>query len=315
VKRSTSQPSARRRAGDSSSEKRRQNSKPGVSFDDLKAHRYEDVLIEDENAISLQLNNVTLSRSRFVRVRCKAAKIKESQFVHCIFEDCYFRGAEFSGVNLTGSYFKDCNLHKTSFQGCCLWYVRFHRCSLDYDAILRCIPTESSIAVPLLRSLRSNALEMGEKGIADRILVCEIGKQKAELANRFRGISDYYRTRFGTLERIVSLARLIGLTLSGWLWGYGLKLTNLFASAFAVILAFSLWMYKYGRFHVDGGQRELGLDFAHSIYVSVVTFTTLGCDTLSPASSSTHVAYAAESFFGVLFLGFLAAATYRRFSR
>jgi hypothetical protein len=283
---------------------------------DLKSGESNSVVIADEDVPSLQLKGMNLRRASFIRVRCKAAKIQESRFIHCIFEDCYFRETNFAGVDFTGSYFKDCNLYKATLQGCRLWYVRFHRCSLDYEAILRCIPAETSIAVPLLRSLRSNALEMGEKEIADRILLREIEKEKEEFKNRLLGVSDYYRSRFGTLERLESGLRLAGSVLSGWLWGYGLKLRNLFLVAFVLIFGFSLWLYASGSFEIAGKEGEpVKLDLARSLYISVVTFTSLGCNTHSPVSVSAHIALALESFLGVLFLGFFAAAIYRRFSR
>jgi len=287
-----------------------------IKIKDIAPSVMENVLISDENIPSLKLKDVNLRRSCIVRLRAKDAKVRESSFIHCVFEDCYFRNAEFFNVNLTDSYFKECNLRKASFQGSCLWYVRFYRCQVDYDGILQSLPSETSIALPLLRSLRQNALEMGEKKVADKILLLEIETDKQELRNQFLAKTDYYRKRFDFLQRIISGFKYLGMILSGLFWGYGLKLRNLFFSALVGILIFAFLIMKFGEFVTDASPYvAVKLNFWKSLYLSIITFTTLGYGDVVPHSMFASIVCAVESFFGFIFLGFLAAAVYRNYSR
>jgi len=274
----------------------------------------ENLLLADEDKPTLKLDNVTLKRCFFVRLGLKNAEFRKVNFHQCVFEDCYFRRSTFYDVDFTGSFFKDCNLERASFEAVRFWYVRFLRCRLNYDEILQCVPAEPNIAISLLRSLRKNAIEMGQKEIADRLLEREIQAEKCELKNRFLGVSAYYRRRYNSVDRLLSAGKFVGLVLGGWILGHGLKLRNLLISAFILILAFGLWFSQFGLFNHDTSE-GIYLNFWKSLYLSLATFTTLGCSEYGPASALTYIACGIESFLGVVFLGFLAASVYRKFSR
>lgn len=292
------------------------HNKKTCKIQDIKTSLATNLLLADENNPSLELKDANLKWCLFLRLGMKDGRIHDCIFRHCIFEDCYFRNVRFRNVNFTGSFFKNCNLTKATFEACCFWYVQFSRCSINYDEVLQSLPSESNIAVPLLRSLRQNALEMGEKRIADKILLREIEIEKQELKNQFYSRTEYYKSRYKPIERLLSGVKFLGLWINGFIWGYGLKLQNLLLSAFVCILIFSSLLLIFGQFVISENPNvAVKLNFGRSLYLSIVTFTTLGCGDFTPASIFTHVVCAAESFFGVIFLGFLAAAVYRKFAR
>lgn len=276
--------------------------------------RAENLLLADEDKPTLKLNNVKLKRCLFIRLGFKNAEFRKVNFHQCVFEDCYFRKSAFYDVEFTGSFFKDCNLERASFEAARFWYVRFLRCRLNYNEILQSLPMEPNIAISLLRSLRQNAIQMGEKEIADKLLVRQIKTEKRELKNRFLGVSAYYKRRYDSVDRLLSLGKFVGLVLSGWIWGHGLRLKNLLISAFILILAFGLWFSRFGLFN-HNSCKDVCLNFWSSLYLSIATFTTLGYSEYGPASLFTYIACGIESFLGVVFLGFLAASVYRKLSR
>jgi hypothetical protein len=157
---------------------------------------------------------------------------------------------------------------------------------------------------------------MGDKEDADRILLRQIKAEKQEFKNRFLARTAYYKKRYGPLERCASGINFLTLTLSGLLWGYGLYLRYLFSTALICIFVFALAMYKSssGAFCGSNG-KVLCLNFGESLYVSAVTFTSLGCNHIMPMSRYAYILSSVESFLGVIFLGFLAAAVYRKFAR
>ena len=290
------------------------HNKEKYKLENIPSEPLENVLIADENKPGFTLKHKSLKRSLLTRLGMKQAVVHDFSFYHCIFQDCYFRSAKFSNVNFTGSTFKDCNLRKATFEECNLWYVQFSKCWLSYDAILQSIPTEPNIAILLLRSLRQNAIEMGEKKVANKILLREIEIEKQELKNQFCARTKYYKDRYGTIERVLSFVKFLGLKISGLIWGYGLRLQNLIASALLGMLVFAYLIYKYGAFvQKDNGQ--IDLSFVQSFYLSVITFTTLGYGDFTPASFWSYFICASESCIGIIFLGFLAASVYRKYAR
>ncbi len=282
---------------------------------DIPSDMSENLLIADENNKGGELKNTNLKWGMLVRLGMKDGRINDCIFRHCIFQDCYFRNVKFRNVNFTGTFFKDCNFSKATFEACCFWYVRFSKCWLNYDEILQSIPPESNIAISLLRSLRQNAIEMGEKKIANRILLREIEIEKQELKNQCCAKTEYYKSRYDTIERVFAGAKYLGLQTSGLIWGYGLKLRNLIVSALLGILAFAFLIFKFGTYVSNRDSGGIDLSFLQSLYLSIITFTTLGYGDFTPGSFSSYAICAIESIIGFVFLGFLAASVYRRFAR
>lgn len=272
------------------------------------------LLIADEDAPDIKLGGVSLKRNLLIRLGLRSANFKDCQFLKCIFEDCYLRKAEFHNVDFTGSFFKGCNLEKATFEACKFWYVHFFRCRLNYEEILQCLPTEPNIAILLLRTLKQNAVEMGEKKIADKLLIKEIETEKRELKNRFLGVSEYYKKRYDIIARIKNGLMFLALSFSGKIWGHGLRIVNILRSAIVIILVFALLFHQYGVFGYRSGN-VVSITLMQAIYVSTITFTTLGYGDYTPVSIISQFMCAAESLLGIVFLGFLAAAVYRRLAR
>jgi len=282
---------------------------------DIPKYLSTNLLIADEDNPQGELKDVNMKWGMLIRLGMKEGKIHDCIFRHCIFQDCYFRSVKFRNVNFTGSFFENCNFSRATFEACCFWYARFSKCWLNYDEILQSLPSEANIAISLLQSLRQNAIEMGEGKIADKILLREIIIEKQELKNQFWAQTEYYKKRYNTIERFRSGVKFWGLCISGLICGHGLKLSNLLVSAILGILAFAIFIFKLGSFASSDNGTHVDLSFVESLYISVVTFTTLGCGNFLPTNSGSYAICAIESFVGVVFLGFLVATVYRRFAR
>lgn len=272
----------------------------------------ENLLFADENKLDLKLDNAKLVRCLFIRISCKSARINGTTFHRCVFKDCYFREGIFHDVDFTASFFKDCNLEKAIFRTSRFWYVRFIRCQLNYDGILESLsPLEPNIAILLLKTLRQNAIQMGEKRTADKLLVKQIDFEKRDFKNRIWGSTDYYRQKKyrGFYSKIVNSFRWISLVLSGWIWGHGLKIKNLLLSAFILIFIFAGLLFCSGR------SDPVPMSFGKSLYLSSATFATFGYIKDVPSSPLPLILCSIESFLGIIFLGFFAASVYRKFSR
>lgn len=235
---------------------------------------------------------------------------------HCRLEFCNLRNASFERVNFTGTSFIDCDLRKASFIGCILWYTSFTRCQLDYDAVLECEPHETNIKRVFLRSLRLNAASTGDKEWVDRLHLRELRAERDDLWNIVWQRSAYYRTKYTPHDRVQSAWRLLRNWSSNLFWGHGISLRRLVTAGAVVTCLFALLCWKLSaRYIVAGTASPRHLTFLESVYYSAVSFTTGGFGDIMPGNAMARAITATEGLVGAVFLGFFAAAVYRRLSR
>ena len=274
------------------------------------------LLFIDEENDDLELRDVHIERSMFVRLGMKRARFQGCQFLHSIFEDCYLRGATFVNVDFTGSLFKDCNFERARFHSCSLRYARFQRCLLSIREILGSLPTEPNLRYQVLRSLIQNEREMGNKEVADELTVAAIRVQKEELRYRVLARSSYYKDRYDNSDRLLSLVRLLTLLLSDAIWGCGLKIGRLLISGAGCIVVMALAIVCFSLpYYPPGECMSRMLRFGEAIFASALAFATVGFGGYAPASWGSHVVLVVGSLSGAVFIGFLAASIYRRIAR
>lgn len=274
------------------------------------------LLFVDEEFDDIEIHEIDIRRSLFVRLGLKHGKFSGCHLTQNIFEDCYLREAEFRNVDFSGSFFKDCNLERAKFQSCTLRYMRFTRCIIDYDEILGSLPAESDLQLQMLNSLKQNAIEMGQTKVADKLLLQLINAEKEELRNRFSLPTSYYKERYNNwLTRATAFFKWANMLIDELLWGYGLKPIRLIISALIAIILVAVIMTSLNLqyFYTDQITPK-NLSFFEALYVSAVTFG-IGIGGYTPATVTSQIVSVIERFVGVVFLGCLVATIYRRIAR
>ena len=285
---------------------------------DMRRHiRFADDEIADGGNDIPHIKDGHFVRCDFDNVGLKRAVFEGGSLTKCRFIDAYMRRTRFDGVDLTGTLFVRCNLKYASFDRCDLRYVEFRECTVDYENILRNSPKEVNLKRSLLHGLRMNAVSLGELRMANRLFLLEMEAMRTEEMHIMRGASKYFREKYTGFNRFKATVRLLGHYAELVLWGYGLRMTALFrTAAIAIILATVLISSSGTRFLTVGintDPRSLG--FLESLYVSTVTFATLGYGDYAPVDVFGRIVMSAEAVSGAIFLGFLAAAAYRRIAR
>lgn len=262
------------------------------------------------------LADVKLSHCLLVDKYLRDAVVKGGILRHCRLEFCNLRSATFERVDFTGTVFINCDLRKASFNACTLWYTSFDRCLLNYDAVLASEPSETNIKRLFLRSLRLNAVSTGDKEWVDRLLLRELKAERDDLWNIVWPLTDYYRTKYSTHDRIRSAWRLVRHWSSSLFWGHGISLWRLVTSGAATAGLFALLCWKSSaQYLVAGTPSPRTLGFMEALYYSTISLTTGGFGDIMPGNAAARVITAVEGSVGVVFLGFFAAAVYRRLSR
>lgn len=273
-------------------------------------------LFSDAIKDDLQVGGSTLRTCRFVRIGAKNARFESCSLTQCHFEDSYMRNAFFKDVDFTGSTFRNCNLEKASFQGCNLRYCTFQSTLLDRDEIIACLPVEPNLRRDLARSLRRNFENLGDKEGADAFLNLEIAAHEQELLGAFRRKTTYYKTHYSGVDQALAGLKFLGSKLSGFIWGYGHRVSRLLASYVALTFLFSLTTYFSGlEFRTGSSESVRALGFWEATYYTFAGTLGVGTDAFRPVSAGARALELGESFVGTIFLALLAAAAYRRIAR
>ncbi len=235
---------------------------------------------------------------------------------HCRLEFVNLRDASFDRVDLTGTTFTQCNLRHARFVNCNLRYVNFNQCQLDYGAVLESAPNEPNLRQELLRSLRCNALSMGDSRQAEQLLAQELVAEREELWNRIVVRTEHYRKRSSGWDRIVAGRDWLGWWVSHLFWGHGLALGRIPTSGAFVVATFAaLCVALPAHYRFEGAAGARALTFSEALYYSAMSFTTGGFGDIMPGNEVARVITSVEGLIGVVFLGFFAAAAYRRLAR
>lgn len=198
----------------------------------------------------IQLNNYIFRKLSLKECKFEDCSIKYSH----ICEYSYLRHASFKNVDFTGTLFENVNLEKAKFEKCKLYYVKFENCIIDYKEIIKSKPNKPNLAINLLKSLYKNELQQGNEQNADEILLL-LKQEEINLYKRYLGCRgedsekeewekpNYYEDEMKRrgLSRFKVRRLLIVSQLSKYIWGYGIKITNIFYAMLFLIILFSLF--------------------------------------------------------------------------
>jgi hypothetical protein len=281
---------------------------------DLHVARVE--IANDAVPIQTELSGMHIECSHFYDLWMRISTVKESQIKYSLLERVNLRDATLQQVDFTGTTFVECDLSQATLSGCGLWYTRFERCRLNYESLLNNLPREDNLKTQVLRSLRLNAANEGDVRQANRLLLYELDSERADLYNRFMHTSPYYKERYKDLERAKACVSWIAHWVQRIGWGYGLRLRNLSFSISSIILVTSCLLTISGALYSVGvNDPPRTLNFLESLYVTVITFCTVGFGDITPASNLGRTISGATAILGVISWGFFVAAVYRRLAK
>jgi hypothetical protein len=264
----------------------------------------------------VQLTGLSMECSRIYDLWLRKAILKECDIKYSMLERVNLRNAKLQQVDFTGTSFVNCDLSQAELSGCCLWYTRFDRCMLNYDSMLANLPNEYNLQTHVLRSLRLNASSEGDTRQANRLLLLELDSERRNLYQCFMHTSSYYRDRYKGVERALAFVHWLEHWAQRLAWGYGLRLKNLSVNIAILILVISLVIYSSGStYNVGETDSARALNFSEAIYVTIITFCTVGFGDITPAALGGRVIASLTAVFGVIAWGFFVAAIYRRLAK
>jgi hypothetical protein len=223
----------------------------GVTWLDLRGLRIEGTQVD-----KAYLKNINLRWAVFRDVGFKNARFHNCNFSQVQFQDCYLRRAEFEKCDIVNSRFDSCDFSQAVIRDSRVDFASFRNCEISLEAI-RFPPDISARAiVRVCRSLKLNAMSMGNFADAGQLTYLE--KTYERLGYRRDGAWG----RWG-----FSLAQSL-------LWGYGEKPWRL-----ALTMAANIFIFG-ALFHVLDPLP--GKTLWEHIYFSGITYLTVGYGDLAP---------------------------------
>lgn len=270
----------------------------------------------DSLPAGIQIEGLRMECSRLYDVWLRKALLRECDIKYSVLERVNLRNAKLQQIDFTGTTFVDCDLSQSEFSGCCLWYTRFDRCRVNYQSILRNLPHEDNLQTQVLRSLRLNAVSEGDTRQANKLLLRELDSERRNLYNCFMHTSDYYKDRYKSVKRFAAFISWLGHWAQRIVWGYGLRLKNLALTIALLIFVLSLVAYETKALYNFGASAEpRALEFLDAVYVTIITFCTVGFGDITPATAGGRVMASVTAVCGVIAWGFFVAAIYRRLAK
>ena len=188
-----------------------------------------------------QVGRATWRNRYFKDFNALEASFDDCDFRYSVFERAYFRDAKFTNCRFDGARFTDCNFKNASFYKCDLKFVQFHRCILDVADLIPSLPFEPNIRRDALQNLRANAMSVGDYGSQGLLILQEVEAAERHYNYALRGFDSYYKQKyFGVWPKLSAAAKLVGLYVSGLIWGHGEKPARLLLSSIFLLCILTL---------------------------------------------------------------------------
>jgi hypothetical protein len=187
----------------------------GTTYLDLRGLRIEQTQVD-----KAYLRNVNLRWAVFRDVGFKNARFVACNLSQVSFQDCYLRRAQLEKCDLVNSRFESCDFSQALIAESRLDFARFSNCEIGLPNIrLRADATPNAM-VRVCRSLKLNAMSMGNFGDAGELTYLEKTYERRGL---YRG---------------GAWARWLASSAQNCLWGYGEKPGRL-----ALVMAFNAVLF------------------------------------------------------------------------
>lgn len=258
----------------------------------------------DQIKDDLNVSNLNLKFSSFIRLGLRDASFKGGSISHSIFEDVYARKAKFSNIDFTGSVFRNCNLERATLKSCTLKYCEFSNTQLPHLEIISCLPSEPNIREELARNLKMNFIGLGQKDIADKFLEIEIKAKESRMIEIFKSKTSHYKENYDQLDRIENVGLFIWSWIKRFFSGYGYSVKWIFISFISIMFTLSLVIFLNGPLSLKNSIEAVfseSITFSYSPYKPIDVFGKM-------------ILFVAR-FFGILYLGLITATIYRKIAR
>lgn len=253
----------------------------GETYLDLRGLRVEETQID-----KCYLRRVNLRWSQFRDVGFKNARFEDCNFSQSTLQDCYLRRAQFKACDIVNAHFESCDFSQAVIADSRVDFAGFKNCEIGLDNIRFRTDATPRAMVRVCRSLKLNAMSMGNFADAGELTYLE---------KRYERLGHWRAGEWG---------RWLASALQNLLWGYGERPFRL-----AFFMAFNIVAFGTLLHWVDPLPDKTWWEH---VYFSGITYLTVGYGDLAPHSPLARLLSVICAAAGIGTFGMLIAAVTKK---
>ena len=265
---------------------------------------------------AVRMERLNLWKAQFGKVNMKETVFDHCRLSMCTFEESYLYRARFVNCDMQSAQLRGAFLMRASFQNTQLRFSSFESCRINIADLPAQLLEEQQgnflLASDICKSLRLNLQSLGDVRGASEAALRQQRLQRKEQWKQFRNTKKPRGERFSHLRQGIWLGAM------ELLWGFGERPQRMLGFSFLFCL---LWgaLYFWEGFGSSGvcmepGSRSILEQVELSLYMSFVTFTTVGYGDFSPCTMLGRLLATFQAFCGVFVMGLYVSANARTFS-
>jgi hypothetical protein len=253
----------------------------GATYLDLRGLRIEETQID-----KAYLKNVNLRWATFRDVGFKNARFVNCNLSQANFEASYLRRAQFEKCDLVNSHFDNCDFSQAVIAESRIDFASFSNCEIRLENIRFRQDASAQAMVRVCRSLKLNAMSMGNFADAGELTYLEKTFERRAL---------HQRGAWG---------QWLGSCIQDLLWGYGEKPWRL-----ALVMLFNILVFGTVLYGVDALP---GKTYWEHVYFSGITYLTVGYGDLAPVGMLGRFISVLNAGTGIATFGMLIASVTKK---
>lgn len=271
-----------------------------------KDHWNREIQIFYSSCQNLTLDTIDVNFTKFYNCSFKNLKVNNSRLYWFELYQCDIFSAYFENSSISNMIINDCSSNNFSFNRVEVENIIYVPINKEYHS--KRVRTYSTISDNYKRFrivYQANGLrkESSEAYYFERFFELKNCISSIDFLESLSFIKrkHFIRALFSLKSNIKIVAKSITNSISYLIWGFGEKPLRILTTAMIVILTFSAIYYFSDLI-------KLNHDFINSIYLSIVTFTTLGFGDITPIDSDKYkLIVSSEALLGVFLMGLLIA--------
>ncbi len=253
----------------------------GVTYLDLRGLRVEQTQID-----KAFLRNVNLRWAVFRDVGFKNARFVGCNLSQATLAECYLRRAQFEKCDLVNAHFDSCDFSQAAITESRIDFASFKNCEVGLSNLRFRADASDQAMVRVCRSLKLNAMSMGNFADAGQLTYLEKTYERRALFARR------------------AWAQWLGSLVQDLFWGYGEKPWRLAAVMLANIVIFGTILYW-----VNALPQKT---YWEHLYFSGITYLTVGYGDLAPIGAAGRFVSVLNAGFGIGTFGMLIASVTKK---